>query len=181
MRKILRLPVFLIVLTSFPFMARAGVLTGLDAMSATVLQKGQSSFSGIGLRARLHPEQLVKQVELMPSFEYWRNTSTVHPYGIHSMRKDATLALDARYKFSPKGWNPYVGAGFAVHFLSWKVDAPSLGIHDANDAVIKGSLGAIAGMTFGLSGRLDNFFELKYHHLTDYGQLKINWGLSYKM
>jgi len=187
MRNLLRLPAFLLVLASFPYMARAdtmaraGALTGLDAMTSTVLQKGQSSFSGIGLRARLHPEQLVKQVELMPSFEYWRNTNTVHPYGIHSMRKDATLGMDVRYQFAPKRWNPYLGAGFGVHFISSKVDAPSLGIHDASDSIIKGSLGALAGLNFGISERLGNFFEFKYHHLSDYRQLKINWGLSYKL
>ena len=164
-----------------PPAARAGTLTALEAMSSTVMQQGQSSFSGVGLRVRLHPERLIKQVELMPAFEYWRNTSTVHPYGIHSMRKDATLALDARYVFNPAGWQPYVGAGYALHFLSSSVDAPTLGIHDASDSVIKGGLAALAGVTVGLSGKFDNFFELKYHHIPDYRQLKINWGLAFKL
>src|SRR5262245_35515823 len=69
-------------------------LTGFDVMSSTVMQEKQSSFSGLGLRARIHPEQLVSGIEVLPSIEYWRNSSTVSPYDISTTRKDATLAVD---------------------------------------------------------------------------------------
>ena len=157
------------------------ILTGLDLMSATVLQEGQSSFSGLGLRGRLHPGSLVQDFEFLPSIEYWRNSSTVPPYSIRATRKDATLGMDARYIFHPKGWQPYVGGGYAVHFLSSRVNAPTLGLDDASDSVVKGGLAALAGVTFGLSPRLDNFLELKYHHVPGYRQLKINWGLAIKL
>ena len=157
------------------------VLTGIDVMSATVLQEGQSSFSGLGLRARLHPERLVSQIEILPSIEYWRNSSTVPPYDIRATRKDATLGVDARYNFQVHGWNPYLGAGYAIHFLSSRVNAPTLGLNDASDSVVKGGLAALAGTSFALSKRIDNFIELKYHHIPDYKQLKINWGLAVKL
>lgn len=171
----------LISISSLPLAAHGGMLSAMDAMSSTVLFEGQSSFSGLTVRTRLHPERLIKEVELMPSFEYWRNSSTVHPYNIHAARKDATLAFDARYVFSGPKWQPYIGAGWAVHFLSSRVNAPALGIPDAHDSIIKGSLGALAGVTYALSDRIDNILELKYHHLSDYRQLKINWGLSFKL
>jgi len=158
-----------------------GMLTGVDAMSATVLQEGQSSFSGLGLRVRLHPEQLVKDFELLPSIEYWRNSNTVPPYGIKTARKDATLGIDARYTFHPVRWQPYVGAGFAIHFLSSRVNAPQLGLPNATNSVIKGGLAGLAGVSFGMTPKLDNFLELKYHHIPGYRQLKINWGLSYTL
>lgn len=170
-----------LVLVALPLVARAGVLTGVDGMTATVLQEGQSSFSGIALRARFHPDRLIKEVELMPAVEYWRNSSSVSPYGIETMRKDATLAFDARYRFNPAGWQPYVGAGYALHFLTTRVNAPSLGLNNASDSVIKGGLSALAGLSFGLSQRIDNFIEVKYHHVPDYRQLKINWGLTYRL
>jgi hypothetical protein len=157
------------------------ILTGVDVMSATVLQEGQSSFSGLGLRARIHPEQLVPGVEILPSIEYWRNSSTVSPYDIRTTRKDATLGVDARYSFQTHGWNPYVGAGWGLHFLSNRVNAPGLGLPDASSSVIKGGLAALAGTSFVLTPRIDNFIELKYHHVTDFKQLKINWGLAVKL
>jgi hypothetical protein len=157
------------------------ILAGVDLMSATVLQEKQSSFSGLGLRARLKPQSLVPNVELMPSIEYWRNSSTVTPYDIRATRKDATLAFDARYVFHPNGWEPYLGLGYGLHFLSSRVDAPGLGIHDESTSVIKGGLSALGGLSFGLTDRIDNFVELKYHHIPDYRQLKINWGLAVRL
>ena len=157
------------------------LFTGVDVMSATVLQEGQSSFSGLGLRVRLRPETVVKNLEFMPSIEYWRNSSTVSPYNIRSTRKDGTLAMDVRYSFHPHGWQPYVGAGYGIHFLSSRVNAPALGLNEATDSLVKGGLAALAGVTFGLSKRLDNFIEVKYHHIPGYRQLKINWGLAVKL
>ncbi len=157
------------------------LLTGIDIMSATVLQEKQSSFSGIGLRARLHPQRVVADLEFLPSVEYWRNSSTVTPYDIRATRTDATLAFDAVYHIHTNGWEPYVGAGYGLHFLSSKVNAPALGIHEASSSVVKGGLAALLGVTFPLTKRVDNFLELKYHHITDYRQLKINWGLAIKL
>jgi opacity protein-like surface antigen len=161
--------------------AQRSLLTGIDIMSATVLQEGQSSFSGLGLRVRLHPERLVAGVEILPSVEYWRNSSTVTPYNIRATRKDATLGVDARYSFQIHNWNPYVGAGLGLHFLSSEINAPSLGLTQATNSVVKGGLAALVGTTFALTPRVDNFIELKYHHITDYRQLKINWGLAIKL
>lgn len=161
--------------------AAAGGFTGLDAMSATVMQEGQSSFSGLGLRARLTSVRLVPGVEIMPSVEYWRNRSTVQPFGIETSRRDATLAVDARYSFRREAWSPYVGAGIGMHFLSSEVHAPALGLDREQDSVIKGGLAALGGVTFPITSRVHNFIELKYHHVTEYRQLKINWGLSFDL
>jgi len=164
-----------------PAVRAQSMLSGVDVMSSTVLQEGQSSFSGLGLRARLHPAQLIPAVEILPSLEYWRNSSTVPPYDIRTTRKDATLAVDARYSFKLSSWNPYIGAGFGIHFLSSRVQAPTLGIVDGQNSLIKGGLSAMVGTSFIMTKRVDNFLELKYHHIPDYRQLKINWGLAVKL
>ncbi|OGF16072.1 MAG: hypothetical protein A2W00_10245 [Candidatus Eisenbacteria bacterium RBG_16_71_46] len=161
--------------------AVAGALVGVDALTSTVLQEGQSSFSGVGVRARLHPERLIREIEIMPTIEYWRATSTIEPFGIRSMRKDATLGVDARYVFPLQGWQPYVGAGYAVHFLATRVNAPSLGLVEASDTVTLGSLAALGGIKVPLAGRVENFLELKYHFVAGHRQFKINWGLSYNL
>jgi hypothetical protein len=170
-----------VVLSLASFTPVHAAMTAVDGMMATVMQEGQSSFSGLGMRVRFHPAAMVKEFELMPTFEYWRAKSSVQPYDIKTMRKDATLGIDARYTFTANGWTPYVGAGYAIHFLSSRVNAPSLGIDEATDSVTRGGLAALGGFSFGLSTQIDNFLELKYHHIPDYRQLKINWGLSYRM
>ncbi len=158
-----------------------GLLTGVDVMSATVMQQGQSSFSGIGLRVRLHPERMITGFEVLPIVEYWRNSSTLTAFDIKTTRKDATLGVDARYSFHAGNWNPYFGAGYGIHFLSSKVNAPSFGLNEKSDSVVKGGLAALLGTTFPMTTRVDNFLELKYHHIPGYKQLKINWGLSVKL
>jgi opacity protein-like surface antigen len=163
--------------TSTPM--RSGV-SGIEAMTATIFQEGQSSFSGLAVRVRVHSPRFIEQVSFLPTIEYWRNSSKVEPWGIRTTRKDATLALDARYDFRQGGWQPYLGAGFGIHFFSNKVDAPSLGLEDT-DSVTKGGLSFLGGLQFGITDRLSNLMELKYHHVPDHSQVKINWGLSYSL
>lgn len=161
--------------------AHAGSLVGIDATTSTVMQEGQSSFSGLAMRMRFHPEALVRSIEIMPTIEYWRNSSSVPAFGIESTRKDATLGLDVRYVFYRDGWEPYLGTGYAVHFLSSTVNAPGLGLIEATDSLTKGGLAALAGVSVPLTTRIHNFIEVKYHHITEYRQLKLNWGISYNL
>jgi len=156
-------------------------ITGIDGIMSTVMQEGQSSFSGLAFRVRLQSPRFIQGIEFMPTVEYWRNANTIEPFGIKTARKDATLGVDARYSFGSTGIRPYVGAGFGLHFLSTAVDAPSLGINDESHALVKGGLSVLGGATFALAGRLENFVELKYLHVTEYRQLKFNWGLAYKL
>jgi hypothetical protein len=159
--------------------AVAGPVAGIDAMTATIFQEGQSSFSGIGLRLRLTSEQLVQGVEILPTIEYWRNSSSIGAFGIEATRKDATIGVDGRYRFHAGNWEPYFGAGIGIHFLSSRVNAPQFGLTDANDSLVKGGLALLGGLNFKMTDKFDNFLELKYHHVSDYRQLKLNWGLGY--
>lgn len=161
--------------------ATDATVTGIDGIMSTVMQEGQSSFSGLALRVRVQSPRFIQGIEFMPTVEYWRNANSVQPFGIKTTRKDATLAMDARYSFGSGGLKPYIGAGFGLHFLSSSVDAPSLGINDESHALVKGGLSVLGGASFALAGRLENFIELKYHHVTEYRQLKLNWGLAYKL
>ncbi len=181
MRIIVRFCFVTLLLLVSAVLARAQALSGVDVMSSTVMQQHQSSFSGLSARVRLRSARIVEDFDLLPYVEYWRNSTRVEPFGITSTRKDATLGADARYSFRREGWRPYVGAGLGVHFLSTEVDAPSLGLNHATDSVIKGGLSALTGITFPLSKRLDNFMELKYHHLPGYSQLKINLGIAWRL
>jgi len=158
--------------------ASAMKLTAVDVMTSTVMQEGQSSFSGIALRARMTSPIFVQGIEFMPTIEYWRNANSLEPFGIRTTRKDATLAVDVRYAFRSTGTKPYVAAGYGIHFLSSSVDAPSLGLNNESHALVKGGFGILAGLAFPITQKIENFVELKYHHVPSYRQLKFNWGLS---
>jgi len=180
MRASFHFPIALSALILFPAAALAQVtFSGADALSSTVMQHGQSSFSGIGARVRFLPIKANKEFELCPEVEFWRTTTTLQIYDIHSQRRDATLGAVARYRFRSAAWRPYLGGGFSIHFLSSEVQAPALGIDDANHSIMKGALSALAGVSFPLAGSFETFLEAKYHYVTDYEQLKLNWGLSF--
>jgi hypothetical protein len=66
-----------------------------------------------------------------------------------------------------------------VHFLTTEVSAPTLGLPHAETSLIKGGVAASGGVLFPLAGKLRNFVEVKYHHVTDYRQFKFNLGIAW--
>jgi hypothetical protein len=166
------------IVTFFASPAAAQSKSGVDGLMSSVMQERQSSISGWGIRGRFHSKLLLDNVMLLPTLEWWRSASHIDPYGIETVRADNTLDFDAAYEFPMKGMVPYVGGGYAMHFMSSKVNAPVLGVNNAEKTVTKGGLTVLLGAFFPLSGSVQNFVELKYHHLSDYRQLKLTWGLS---
>ena len=154
-------------------------IVGLDAMTATVFQEGQSSFSGIALRLRVHPSALVSSIDLLPTFEYWQNTSHIDEFDIRTTRRDATLSGDVRFTFPRTGARPYVGAGLGLHFIENDLSAPRYNEPHATSSTVKGALEAMGGLQFEMSGRLGSFLELKFLDVTHYRQLKLDTGLSW--
>lgn len=154
-------------------------LTGIDAMTGTVFQQGQSSFSGIAVRLRCRSSALVPNVEILPTVEYWQNNSHIDDLDVKTMRRDATLGVDGRWVFDRKGGRPYVGAGFSVHFLDSEVRAPRLNVPRATSAVTKGAVDVLGGMDFDIGGRLGSFIEGKFLNVTQYRQFKLNTGLHF--
>jgi len=181
MRHIARAFLALTLAASFVPTAHAAELTGVDAMTSTVLQEKQSSFSGLGIRARLHSAQLVPNVEMLPYIEWWKNTSTVQPFNIKSSRSDATVGFDVRYMGAWRNLRPYGGAGIGMHFLRNEVEAPSLGLAHGENSLIKGGPAFFGGATYALAGKLENFIEVKYHYVPSYSQFKIHMGLAWNL
>jgi hypothetical protein len=181
MRHIARAFLALTLAASFAPAAHAAEIVGIDAMTATVMQQHQSSFSGLGLRARVHPASLISNLELLPYVEYWKNTSTVQPFNIRSSRSDGTIGFDLRYVGVFRGFHPYAGVGLGMHFINTEVEAPTLGLAHAENSLIKGGPSLLGGATFALAGKLENFVEVKYHNVPGYSQLKINMGLAFNL
>ena len=181
MRHIARSFLALTLTASLASAAHAAEILGIDGMSSTVLQEHQSSFSGLGLRARVHSAQLIPNLEFLPYLEWWKNTSTVQPFDVKASRADATIGVDGRFVGEWRGLHPYAGIGLGMHFIHNEVEAPSLGLPHAEDSLIKGGPSFLGGTTFALGGRLENFFEVKYHYVPNYSQFKINMGLAYNI
>jgi opacity protein-like surface antigen len=122
----------------------------------------------------------VPGIDFLPTIEYWRNHVSVDTYQIESTRSDATLGVSGRYTLRHEGWSPYAGAGFGMHFLSTKVNAPQLGIVNQEHALTKGAPSLLGGVTFPLQGSIESFIDIQYHFVSDQDQLKINWGLGFR-
>ena len=154
-------------------------LTDVEAMLSTVFQSERSSFSGIGLRGHLTTPLLMDGFSVTPAIEYWRNSNKLDSFGIKTTQSDATLGVELRYTFAREGFQPYLGAGWGVHFLASKVTAPTLGL-DESDTVTRGGLAVLGGLSMPITARLANVLELKFHYLPRDSQTKLNYGLSWK-
>jgi hypothetical protein len=157
---------------------KSGVV-GLDAMSATVFQQGQSSFSGIALRLRIRHASLRPNVELLPTFEYWQSTNKVNEFQIETRRRDATMSGDVRWVFLQSAAHPYVGMGYGLHFLNSEVRAPRYGLPHETHGLVKGGLDAMIGIQSGPEARFGSFLELKYLDVSLYRQVKISTGVAW--
>lgn len=159
----------------------AGGITGVEAMTSTVFQKGQSSFSGVGLRLRVQSERTLPNVEFRPSIEYWRNAISVDDFQLSAVRKDATLGGDALWLFpmESRTFEPYLGGGFGIHFLSSEVSSPQIANSPATNSVQKGALSLLGGLRFGKAERFGNFIEAEYLMVPQGQQLKMHVGFHW--
>lgn len=162
-----------------PPRAPDGGITGLDVMTSTVFQQGQSSFSGVAARLRVRSAALMRNVEFLPGIEYWQNSSKVSAFDIKTTRRDATIGGEARWVFTREKWQPYAGLGLGIHFLEESVHAPTLLPGDSKHSSVKGAVSALLGAQFGIGEKLGSFVELKFHDAVDYRQVKFNTGLSW--
>ena len=174
------LAVLAFLLTALPGASLAATtMSSVEGMTSTIFQENQTSISGIGARVTFQSEGLTSGLAFVPGIEYWRNSTRVKAYEINANRRDATLNLDARYLFRFRNVAPYLGAGYGLHFLTTEVEAPALGLARAETSLIKGGASILGGVLFPVGGKFQNFLELKYHHVTDYTQTKLNFGIAY--
>ena len=164
-----------------PAHAQAQALDGFEVMTATVFEQGQSSFSGVGIRARLKSGVLATEVDVLPWIEYWRNATRIDAFDLKATRRDATLGCDVRWNFRTGNYRPYLGGGLGLHFLSAEVNAPGSGFDNANESVTKGALALMAGLRLGEGERFSEIVEVRYHAIPRASQLKLHLGLSWNL
>jgi len=119
---------------------------------------------------------LVRNVHLVPSFEYWSAGAEVG--GLSTDLSDLTVAADINVDFPLQDARitPYLGGGLGVHFLSADSNVP--GEEGGDDT--KFGLNLQGGMRNQLMPNLNIFGELRYSFVSDAGQLKLVGGFTYQ-
>jgi len=153
-------------------------INGIDAMTQSVKQEGQSFITGLAVRTRLSSDDLPVGLTLMPTLEYWRDTDQLKDFNVRATQKDLTLGLDGRFDFSAGTWRPYAGAGLAAHFVNTKFEAPDIGVQQQEEGHTKIGPEVIAGLQLAPISWLQSFFELKYDYVPPFRQFKLNWGFG---
>src|SRR2546427_10716847 len=121
-------------------------MNGLDGMTQTVKQEGQSAVTGMALRARLGSDDLPVGSTLMPTLEYWKDSDRLQDFNIKSTQKDPSLGLDGRYDLSMGKWRPYFGAGLGAHFIKTTFSAPDIGVAPTEQSHTKIGPNALIGL-----------------------------------
>lgn len=126
--------------------------------------------------AHIDAGTLVRNVHLVPYFEYW--SAGAEAGGFEVDVSDLTIAADINVDFPLQDARitPYLGGGLGVHFLSASTNVP--GESDSDDT--KFGLNLQGGMRNQIMPNLNLFGELRYSFVSDAGQLKVLGGFTYQ-
>lgn len=185
----------------FTTLRRASLLSGLAAFvvltiaSSAVAQTTEPSsglgFKGLGVRVGLaDPEdassalmyglhvdagELVNNVHLIPSVEYWNVGNNVGPY--NSDFSDVAFRLGVNFDFPLQDQRmvPYLGGGVGLHRFSFDTDVPD--VDNVTDT--KFGFDVQGGARNQFTPNLSLFGELGYSFVSDANTLRILGGLTY--
>src|SRR5882672_9692165 len=158
-----------------PAQSDAGLgFRGLGASIGLADPEGASSALLLGLH--VDAGQIVHNVHLIPSLEYWSVGANVGPYSADL--SDLAFSADVNVDFPLQGGRltPYLGGGLGLNFLSADSNAPGVGSN--NDTKL--GVNVLGGMRNDVMPNLALFGELRYSFVTDANQLKILGGFTYK-
>ena len=158
--------------------AHALHFTAGDFQLQTVKRNDQTAISGLALRGRMESEDLPVGLIFMPTIERWRDKNSLGFVGLESSQRDLALGMDAAYQIELGGWSPYLGLGLTSHFLYSEASAPELGIEKAEDSLTKIGPNFLLGVDMPGAGGVRSYMELKFQYISDYEQLKLNWGVT---
>lgn len=177
----------MIALSGFPSVAAAQ-----DASQTYDPNNPGLGFRGIGARigfvdpedasstvvwgAHVDAGTLVRNVHLLPYFEYWSAGAEVG--GFSTDVSDLTIAADINVDFPLQDARitPYLGGGLGVHFLNQETNVPG---EEGSDET-KFGLNLQGGMRNQIMPNLNLFGELRYSFVSDAGQLKLVGGFTYQ-
>jgi opacity protein-like surface antigen len=141
---------------------------GLGARLGLVDPEGASSTLDLGLH--IDAGQIARNIHVAPIAEYWK----VGVSGIDL--SDLSVGLDLLFDFplQDSRMTPYAGGGLGLHFV--KADDPS----GPSDSDSKFGLNVQGGIRNDVMPNLAIFGELRYNFVSDFNQLKILGGFTYR-
>jgi len=147
---------------------------GLGARIGLVDPEGASSTVDLGLH--VDAGEFARNVRLMPIAEYWSVGQDVGPYNVDL--KDFSLGADVNLDFplQDSRITPYAGGGLGLHWLKATTNVPN--VPDQSDTKLGFSVQG--GVRTDAMPNLALFGELRYNFVSDFNQLKILGGFTYR-
>lgn len=179
----------------------AGLVSGLAAIAVIAFaapafaQQAEGSsgigLKGIGVRLGLaDPEdassallygvhidagELVNNVHLIPSVEYWNVGNDVGPYNTDFSDLAIRLSVNFDFPLQDQRMVPYLGGGIGMHRFSFDTNVPNVD----NDSDTKFGLDVQGGARNQFTPNLSLFGELGYSFVSDANTLRLLGGLTY--
>lgn len=141
---------------------------GIGARIGFVDPEGASSTLDLGFH--IDAGEIARNVHVAPIAEYWK----VGVSGIDLSDFSVGLDLMLDFPLQDSRMTPYAGGGLGLHFV--KVDDPA----GASDSDSKLGLNVQGGIRTDAMPNLALFGELRYNFVSDFNQLKILGGFTYR-
>lgn len=126
---------------------------------------------GIGFGAHANLGEIIQNLVLYPSFEYFKKSEEISP-SVDVDFSFISINADARYYIPTQGTiDPFVGGGLAVHFS--KADAGPFGDESETDV----GLNLLGGIDIPVSDNLVATAKAKY--VSDSNAFKITGGITF--
>lgn len=136
----------------------------------------EDASSALLLGLHVDAGQIVRNVHLIPSMQYWSVGTDVGVYTADT--SDLAFAADVNVDFPLQGRRitPYLGGGLGVNFLSFDSTVPGVESTDHT----KLGLNILGGFRNDIMPNLALFGDVRYSFVSDANQLKILGGFTYK-
>ena len=165
--------------------AHAEPKLGLESIGASIgMVSPENLGSTFGLGAFAHLGTIMPDLALETRIDFWSKSE--NSFGFETSVSDITLGARVKYMFTLEGTpiRPFAGGGLGLHFLHTEATIPPFFGGPAlttsgSDTRLGLDLGG--GFTAPVSPRSDLVGEAWYGVVSDFSQLALRVGLSYKL
>jgi opacity protein-like surface antigen len=150
---------------------------GFKGLGARIgLVDPENASSTVDLGVHIDAGEFARNIRLMPLVEYWSVGQDVGPY--NADLKDFSLGADLNLDFplQDSRVTPYAGGGLGLHWLKSSTSVPN--VPDQSDTKL--GLSLLGGVRTDAMPNLALFGELRYNFVSDFNQLKILGGFTYR-
>jgi opacity protein-like surface antigen len=147
---------------------------GIGGRIGLVDPEGASSTVDLGFH--IDAGEFARNVRLQPLAEYWSVGQDVGPYNADLRDFSIGADIDVDFPLQDSRLTPYAGGGLGVHWLKASTTVPD--VPDMSDTKLGISLQG--GVRTEMMPNLALFGEVRYNFVSDFNQLKILGGLTYR-